>query len=638
MRKSFIFFQFIFLIFTSSFLFASFEGLQHSTITTLGSSSRFYFSDSSSDVVQQPNRLEGNFSLNSDLELNYDLEIGPNTVLYLNNHKIIGNGHSIILDSDFTVNAGETLYISGNATIEGRKGGNLVLGNRAQILVDGNSTVTLRNLVLKNTRNTIARPAAKCMEWHGKLALDNVTFDLTDDFYFYSGQMFIHNDVIFTGTSQFVYWGVRPSYINSTLHFDKGTTFDFHPSTTDKALIKMQKETSSIYFDGCTLKTTHTGMQLTKGRVYFDNKVTVTSAAENSQTTPSVVGSDAPTGTDPRSVSWSPDGRYFAVANYGSDTLQIFSFTGGIPSSVGSVGTQTGPTSVSWSSDGRYLAVVNYGSDTLQIFLFTGGNPSTVGSAVTGTQPRSVSWSPDGGYIAVVNYGSNTLQIFSFTGGNPSFVGSINTDNNPYSVSWSPDGRYIAVVNYVSNTLQIFSFTGGNPSSVGSVSVGTDQPDSVSWSPDGRYIAVVSYGTPYYLKIFLFTGGNPSFVGSINTNDNPYSVSWSPDGRYLAVANYGSDTLQIFSFTGGNPSPVGSTGAGSDPWSVAWSPDGKYIAVVNHGDDDLRIFQTNFRYEAPHQASTNSIVFSDVQNGVEPEASIFVLSGARIVLDGIIHL
>jgi DNA-binding beta-propeller fold protein YncE len=296
--------------------------------------------------------------------------------------------------------------------------------------------------------------------------------------------MFIHNDVAITGTSALVYRSCQPSFITSGAHlyFDVGTTFSVAPATftdcpytfrstyTASNFIRMADATSAIIFNGSSFFTTTTGLRLTTGTVLFDNRVSLQSKASSdlasTYTSPVKYIGGTGTGMWPVSVSWSPDGRFIAVANWNSNSLQIFSFSGsGNPISIGTASTGTNPRVLSWSPDGRFIAVVNQNSNTLQIFSFTGsGNPIqvTTGTGVsTGSQPYSSSWSPDGRFIAVVNYGSYSLQIFRFTGsGSPIQVTTgtgVATGNYPSSVSWSPDGRFIAVVNYGSYSLQIFS-------------------------------------------------------------------------------------------------------------------------------------------------------------------------------------
>jgi Tol biopolymer transport system component len=145
--------------------------------------------------------------------------------------------------------------------------------------------------------------------------------------------------------------------------------------------------------------------------------------------------------------------------------LKIFSVNGGVPSSgpIGSAttGASSQPYSVSWSPDGRFIAVVNNQGNTLQVFSFRGGvlHPNAVITATGLNQPTSVSWSPAGSFIAVVNVTNNTLQIFSFgVSGNLTSLGTVYTGSAsaPNSVVWSADGRLIAVANTSGNTLQVF--------------------------------------------------------------------------------------------------------------------------------------------------------------------------------------
>jgi WD40 repeat protein len=576
------------------------------------------------------------------------------------------------LGGDLVIPAGVDLRFTDSTIIDGQ-GHVLTMNNRAQLLVDTKTTLTLRNLIFKNKLNTIARPAAKCLDWYGKLALDNVEMALVDDFYFYKGELFIHNDVVFTGSSQFVYWGVQPCFINSTLCFDKGTAFDYRPSTTDKALIKMQSETSSIYFDGCTLKATHTGMQLTKGRVYFDNKITITSAAESTLRSlgTQIIKSY---GTGIYSVAWSPDRQYLAIGGWGAtggNELQIYSFDGSSLSSnpIDSKDYGTELFSISWSPDGRFLAIGGFApvsGNELQIYSFNGSTLSSnpIDSKDYGgggsTEIISLSWSPDGKYLVIGGQepaGGNELQIYSFNG---STLSSSPIDSKDYgslfnSAAWSPDGRFLAIgggVPTTGNELQIYSFNGStlslNP--IDSKDYGT-QIYSVAWSPDGRFLAIGGQNptSGNELQIYSFNGSALSLnpIDSKDYGTQIYSIAWSPDGRYLAVggnAPTSNNELQIYLFDGSflSSNPIDSKDYGTGVWSVEWSPDGRFLAIGGEspdgGHDEFEIYPLNFGYEAPHQAATNSIVFSDVQNGVEPDASIFVLAGARIVLDGIIHL
>ena len=256
------------------------------------------------------------------------------------------------------------------------------------------------------------------------------------------------------------------------------------------------------------------------------------------------------------------------------------------------------PVCVSWSPNGQYIAVVNYGDGTLQTFNASNptapiANPavSTGSGSVSG--PTYVSWSPNGQYIAVVNFTDGTLQTFNAFNpaapvANPA-VPPLGSNGNLNSLSWSPNGQYIAVVDDENpGNLSIFNVS--NPAvPIPNTPVATgNSPTQVRWSPNGQYIAVVNYGNG---TLQTFNASNPAAPipnTAVLTGNSPNSLSWSPNGQYIAVVNYGDGTLQTFNASNptapiANPAVSTGTGSGSGPFSVSWSPDGQYIAVVNSG-------------------------------------------------------
>lgn len=225
--------------------------------------------------------LSGTLSLNSDLYFDSGLT-------YSGIGRIAGNGNALHLGGNLTIPNSNFFHIDTDTIIEGH-GNSINLSDNAEIFVDDNVTLTLRNIVINNSRNGIENPAIKLTSNRSKLALDNTILNMANDFYVSRGQLFIHNDVSFTGTNALVYRSPMPSFITSksTLNFDLNSIFDFRPSTTGtpqllaKDLLFMQDATSQIHLDGGTLRTTTTGLRLTKGQIIFDNKVTLTSNSEN---------------------------------------------------------------------------------------------------------------------------------------------------------------------------------------------------------------------------------------------------------------------------------------------------------------------------------------------------------------------
>ena len=256
--------------------------------------------------------LSGTLSLGSDLYCDKNLT-------YSGIGRIAGNGYGLHLGGNLNIPNSNFIHIGTDTIIEGH-GNSINLSDNAEILVDDNVTLTLRNIIINSSKNGIGNPAIKFTSHGSKLALDNTVLNMGNDFYVDRGQLFIHNDVSFTGTNALVYRSTVPSFITSgaTFNFNINSIFDFRPSTTGtpellaKDLLIMQDASSQLYLNGCTLKTTMTGLRLTKGQLIFDNKVSLTSAAQlQLKSTTTWVSEDY--GNYVRVATWSHDGRFLAV-------------------------------------------------------------------------------------------------------------------------------------------------------------------------------------------------------------------------------------------------------------------------------------------------------------------------------------
>ena len=621
-------------------------------------------------------RDTGTLILNNDLYLAHNVTL-TNGGNIKGQASFSGQANTIFMGGDLTLASttyARTLHITGDWSNSGTSGNLIIdgcghtlnIGDRAQIFVDQNVTLTLRNMTIKTGSKSFMNPAIQLASFGSKLALDNVMFDLGTDLRFLQGQLFIHDEVAVTGTSAFIYQSPRPSYITSgaTWSFEPGTTFNIAPATytdrlftagtaTSNNFIVLADQSSALSFNNCSLKTTFTGARLTKGMVLFDNKVAVDTQVSvdldsaGGPLTQIGVGVDA--STTPLSVAWTPDGRFLAVASSSSDLVRMYRFDNAVGAiQIGSglpTGASSTPYSVAWSPDGRYLAVALWSTNALSIYRFNGSTlPVLVGSvAFFGGNPFAVSWSPDGRFLAVVGYSSDNLFVYRFDGsGAPVLVGgSVAAIGNPQSVSWSPDGRYLAV-GCLGGYLRMYRFSGKSaPVEMGSapyVGAGFYQ---VSWSPDGRFLVAGLNNNSF--KLYSFDG--VSLPGELNSFDlwplYPVSVAWSPDGRYFAVglADYltkDSPYIRIYGFDGGTQvTDIGSMPTDNDPRMVAWSPDGKYLSAVIDSAGWLRVYSCNFIATDPlTQAFTNGLVFGDKAKGSAFDANVQVLSGAVVKVKG----
>jgi WD40 repeat protein len=579
-----------------------------------------------------------------------------------------GNGGSIVLNGPLTIPANRTLHIASDTIINGQDNQLLVDAN-AQIFVDDNVTLTLRNLVLKDRQHALTVPPVRLASHRSKLALDNVVLAPGRDFLFQQGQFFVHNDVQFTGTSAFIYQSPVPSWITSgsCLYFDKGTTFSVAPATftdapytlkntyTDCNFIKMADKNSQLYLNGCSLMTTYTGLRLTQGTVTCDNQVNFDSKATNSlDSYATLYASKTDIGTYIWPIAISPDGQFIAVgrSNTGAN-LSVYKRSGTSLTLVGlAVTTGVNIETLDWSQDGRFIAVGGVTGKGFAVYSFNGSStPTIVGSTVTTDGVTGVHWSPDGKYIAVACYDEKYVRIYSFDGiGKPTLVyTSSSIGVNGTSVDWSRDGKFIAFTSW--DNIYIFRFNGSTLTQIGNYI----DPDfggirSVRWSPDNRFISVASGDNlSVNAAIYRFDGtSTPTIVGaSIKAARSAMTNRWSPDGRYIAyggtITNATTGTVQIYQFDGiSRPRKITPiiTNSGASMSGIEWSPDSNFIIAGKNNTsttEGIYVYRIGYINTKQTQSLRNSIVFGDSVKGAAYDVDVNILNGAEIKLTGTMY-
>ena len=566
-----------------------------------------------------------------------------------------GSNGNVIDPSRFYIPENRQVHVTQDTLIDG-DGRTLELKADARIVVDHGVTLTLRNMRIKSTRNDLANPIVRPMGHGACVALQDVELSLADDFIFRDGKLFIHGDVVISGTHTFSYRSTQKSYIcdGATLGFDHGATFFYYPSSRDNHLIQMVSDVSgggssevsnaSMYLDSATLQTTHTGIRLSNGVLCLDNSVTLSSAAQTRMDTLS--GKTSVDATTVITVDWSPDGKYLAIGTNGGN-LEIYQFDSiGSPILVNVASKTEGVTiqSVTWRPDGRYLAVGTNANPTpsepgnrignnheLQIYRFDTISTVTLIGITSKDQGNdatiSVDWSPDGKYLAVGTNanpptsepnigGGSELRIYRFDGTILTGIVGIDSPANKhlFCIDWSPDGRYIASGSdgYASGTpLKVHHFDTSQTTSlqeVGSYTHAWRTGGDVKWSPDGSYIACGFGGGAWptygYLRVFKFTENN--LVSAFYKEQGRYTfgVSWRPDGSHIAIG------------TNLNPTT-------SEPG-----------ITVNH---ELRVYEAGYNFDTRAQTINTGIIFGDSsQAGGLGNLDVQVLGGATVEIAGLV--
>jgi WD40 repeat protein len=542
--------------------------------------------------------------------------------------------------SDFVLTDSSVLHITQD-TVFNLYNKTMQLGTDAQIVVDTNVTLTIRNATIQyRSSDPSFLPPIKLASMGSKLAFDNVTINLINDFHFLQGQLFIHNNVNMLGSAGFVYNSPWASFIASgaQLYFDTGTTFSVAATqpSLDGNFIKMMDRTSQLYLNGCSLVTTVTGCRFTKGLITFANAVSLNSnssvkleSVNNTARLPFGTGSDKT-----YALAWSPDGKFLAVANGGPDAVDqnyIYPFDGtsfgvGIPFGTGADATSA----LAWSPDGKFLAMGNSESYPSYIYPFDGssvgaGIPILLGLAYI--RINALAWSPDGKFLAT---GANASQnyLYPFNGialGTPITFGSWRTA----ALAWSPDGKFLAEGNLSSDPNKLYPFDG---TSFGTgITFGGSWTYALAWRPDGKYLAVGCH--MYQNNIYPFDGtslgtGIPFGLASAPT----HGLAWSPDGLFLSEGNaWGQCYIYPFGGSIGTPFTLGFVD--DYTWALAWHPDGKRIAQGNRNDiagAQNYLYTFNYSNETNPQALSRAIVFGDSAKGIDYDVDLNVLSGAQM--------
>lgn len=146
-------------------------------------------------------------------------------------------------------------------------------------------------------------------------------------------------------------------------------------------------------------------------------------------------------------ITWSPDGRYFAVTDESNNTVAVLD--AGTARQVEAFTLGEGYSeSIAWSPDSTKLLFAgnesyNSATNIVAVWDVATGQRLVSGTASAGLAP-TVSWSPDGGAFAV---GSDLLsgmaQVYDMHTGRVAFSW-LGQPETVTALAWSPDGREIA--------------------------------------------------------------------------------------------------------------------------------------------------------------------------------------------------
>lgn len=558
-------------------------------------------------------------------------------VSFSDSGKIYGNGTSLILHNDLIIPHNKVLHCQGQLTINGN-GNSLYFDKASQLMLDNLSSLTLKNMHIIIAQSFDGQPALNISSPLSSLTLDNVILDLGSNLNINQGHLFVKNDVVVTGTNALLYNTPSSSYIlsGSRLYFDSATTFSYTPAANVKDLVRFKDATSRLFLNGCSLKTSSTGMVLDKGNLICNNAVEIDSFAENLKndiTTEQTVN----IGATVNFVRWSPDGRYLAIGSELSGyQLMIIRYEQDSYSLIDYVSYGTGVKVLNWSPDGKFLAVGSTLSGAqVKIYGFNGSSLSYITSIDASSDVTHVAWSPDGRYLAFTRLTNNYGLIYFFDGVVCSLWSGfhIGTDTpSSYCVAWAPSGLYLCSAGTRAGShIRYFRFSSSESPLIGSISYGGEgyYMDHVSWSPDGKYVLI---GGNWSIAVFrLFSDGSlGSQIASADHSGSLYDAMWAPSGTLVALGL--SDGLEIWRFSPGSGIVIKDITT-SAVNTVAFSPDGQRLAWSEGTNINVSRLMCNASLPVEDYRN-NAITFGSTTQGLD----VTILSGARLNVRGNIIL
>jgi WD40 repeat protein len=284
--------------------------------------------------------------------------------------------------------------------------------------------------------------------------------------------------------------------------------------------------------------------------------------------------------TQVSSLAFSPTGAHIATTSMaGQVMIRSLESGWGTEKYVGFPG--YGRT-VSFSPDGRFLAVAGIKPGVLlwNMSSFSDGGP-TLKNVLPFERVTAMQFAPDGGSLAIVTERDGSIALWDLAA---RAVRMCFRHPSPVtSLAFSPDGRRLAAVGRCDPWLIVWDVESGNRRMLVHDSPGP--ATALAFSPDGALLASARHST-HDVCLWDLASGRPRrvFHGHARSVN---SVAFSPDGELLATA--GNDGI-IGLWTVATGHRIELDAQATSLRVVAFSPNGQLLVLATGDDDDLRFW------------------------------------------------
>lgn len=299
--------------------------------------------------------------------------------------------------------------------------------------------------------------------------------------------------------------------------------------------------------------------------------------------------------------TWSPDGHFVAFLRTArqEQAYYIVPALGGPERKLRVSYGNPFQGGISWSPDGRYLAVADQASSdapwAIGFISVESGERLDSRIQMPGAFVADPAFSPDGKYLAFVSgsgFLSHDIYVTAVTGGKPRALTAVHS--LLLGLAWTSDSKQLV---FASNhqgveTLWRVPFSGGDPEPV---SVAADYAFGPTISLHGNHLAFVRTAVDTNLWKVALSPGDHRPVRLVDSTKEDNDPSFSPDGTHIAFASDRSGSFEIYVCAADGSNPIQLTSMRTSATGTPrWSPDGKQISYdsTQQGHSDIYVISS----------------------------------------------
>jgi len=311
-----------------------------------------------------------------------------------------------------------------------------------------------------------------------------------------------------------------------------------------------------------------------------------------------------PTGIQPKSVYFSPDGKRLFVPLLGQHGVDVFRFDQPLDRGNQSLVFEKRLTVPGSAANGfvealcdakrRELWISNMEENKVHIYDLDTLNYKT-SLAVGGVYPKVITQNPEGNLTVVSNW--VTFNISVFDSDSKQLLRRIPVGGTPRGMAFSPDGRFLYTAIYDEPVIAVVDMNQNKVTTRYRFHQRTGAARHVIYRDGKLYVSDMYQGT-----VNILDASTGALLASRYVGYNINTIVLSPDGRRIIASSRGRNNDIDYTLPGPELSAVYILNAAdlaleekiwgrNQPTGLAVSPDGKYMVFTDFLDANLELYE-----------------------------------------------